>query len=90
MLLEVYPDGKAAKDGRLQPGDQILDCNGVKIAREMKHEKALSLIKQTIPKVSPFIIDVFSHSLFSILITTLPFECISDEDDSFEARDSNV
>ncbi|XP_077294875.1 multiple PDZ domain protein-like [Arctopsyche grandis] len=51
VLLEVYPDGKAAKDGRLKPGDQILDCNGVKITPEMKQEKALSLIKQTVPKM---------------------------------------
>lgn len=51
MVLEVYPDGKAAKDGRLKPGDQILDCNGVKITPEMKQEKILSLVKQTVPKV---------------------------------------
>ena len=29
MVQEVYPDGLIAQDGRLQPGDQIIEINGV-------------------------------------------------------------
>ena len=25
VIHEIYPDGAAAKDGRLQPGDQVLE-----------------------------------------------------------------
>ncbi|KOB72845.1 Inactivation-no-after-potential D protein [Operophtera brumata] len=31
IILDVYKDGCIAKDGRLQAGDQILDCNGLKM-----------------------------------------------------------
>ena len=29
MVQEVYPDGLIASDGRLQPGDQIIEINGI-------------------------------------------------------------
>lgn len=29
MVQEVYPEGLIAADGRLQPGDQIIEINGV-------------------------------------------------------------
>ena len=29
MVQEVFPDGLVAGDGRLQPGDQIIEINGV-------------------------------------------------------------
>ena len=29
VVQEVYPDGLIAADGRLQPGDQIIEINGV-------------------------------------------------------------
>lgn len=51
VILEVYPGGVVAKDGRLQPGDQILECNGVPITKEMTHERVLLTIKQTLPKI---------------------------------------
>ncbi|KAG7205615.1 hypothetical protein KM043_007578 [Ampulex compressa] len=39
FILEVFPDGAAGKDGRLQAGDQILDmCN--QSFKAMEHEKA--------------------------------------------------
>ena len=28
MMQEVFPDGLVAGDGRLQPGDQIIEING--------------------------------------------------------------
>ena len=29
VVQEVYPEGLIAQDGRLQPGDQIIEINGV-------------------------------------------------------------
>ena len=29
MVQEVFPDGLIAQDGRLRPGDQIIEINGV-------------------------------------------------------------
>ena len=29
VVQEVFPDGLVASDGRLQPGDQIIEINGV-------------------------------------------------------------
>ena len=29
VVQEVYPDGLIASDGRLQPGDQIIEINGI-------------------------------------------------------------
>ena len=28
MMMQVFPDGLVASDGRLQPGDQIIEING--------------------------------------------------------------
>ena len=28
MMTQVFPDGLVASDGRLQPGDQIIEING--------------------------------------------------------------
>ncbi|XP_063871689.1 multiple PDZ domain protein-like isoform X14 [Scylla paramamosain] len=46
IIHEVYPDGAAAKDGRLKPGDQILNVNNENF-REITHQKALSVLRQT-------------------------------------------
>jgi len=32
VVQEVYPNGLIADDGRLQPGDQIIEINGIDIA----------------------------------------------------------
>lgn len=50
IIHEVYPDGAAAKDGRLKPGDQILNVNNENF-REITHQKALSVLRQTPSKV---------------------------------------
>ncbi|KAK4298476.1 hypothetical protein Pmani_029175 [Petrolisthes manimaculis] len=50
IIHEVYPDGAAAKDGRLKPGDQILNVNTENF-REITHQKALSVLRQTPSKV---------------------------------------
>lgn len=50
IIHEVYPDGAAAKDGRLKPGDQILEVNNENF-RVITHQKALSVLRQTPSKV---------------------------------------
>ncbi|CAK1547803.1 unnamed protein product [Leptosia nina] len=51
VVLDIYKNGCIAKDGRLRPGDQIKDCNGVAIAKEMAHERMCLTIKQKAPKL---------------------------------------
>lgn len=51
IILDICKGGAFAKDGRLKPGDQILDCNGVAIAKEMAHERRCLTIKQKTAKV---------------------------------------
>ncbi|CAJ0959596.1 unnamed protein product, partial [Mesorhabditis belari] len=50
VIHEVYPDGAAAIDGRLRPGDQVLEVNGVTL-RGVTHERAISLLRRTPAKV---------------------------------------
>lgn len=51
LIHEVYPDGAAAKDKRLKPGDQILDVNGEGF-RSVTHNRALTVLRQTPAKVN--------------------------------------
>nr|CAD7589270.1 unnamed protein product [Timema genevievae] len=50
VIHEVYPDGAAAKDSRLRPGDQILEVNSEDF-RNITHSKALAALRQTPAKV---------------------------------------
>lgn len=50
LIHEVYPDGAANKDGRLKPGDQILEVNGESF-RNITHSRALAVLRQTPAKV---------------------------------------
>nr|CAD7568435.1 unnamed protein product [Timema californicum] len=50
IIHEVYPDGAAAKDSRLRPGDQILEVNSEDF-RNITHSKALAALRQTPAKV---------------------------------------
>ncbi|CAH0550674.1 unnamed protein product [Brassicogethes aeneus] len=50
ILVEAYPGGTADKDGRLQPGDQILDVNGTPL-KDVTHQAALQALRQTLPKM---------------------------------------
>ncbi|MFH4981038.1 hypothetical protein AB6A40_007747 [Gnathostoma spinigerum] len=50
VIHEVYPDGAAAMDKRLKPGDQVLEVNGVTM-RGVTHEQAISLLRRTPAKV---------------------------------------
>jgi len=55
IIHEVYPDGAAAKDGRLRPGDQLVEVNGEDF-RSIMHVKALGVLRQTPAKVCIIII----------------------------------
>ncbi|KAI3413454.1 hypothetical protein GPALN_010946 [Globodera pallida] len=50
VIHEVYPDGAAAIDARLKPGDQVLEVNGTSL-RGTPHEQAISLLRRTPAKV---------------------------------------
>ncbi|VDO30259.1 unnamed protein product [Haemonchus placei] len=50
VIHEVYPDGAAAHDGRLKPGDQVLEVNNVSL-RGVTHDQAISSLRRTPPKV---------------------------------------
>ncbi|XP_013165102.1 PREDICTED: uncharacterized protein LOC106115966 isoform X1 [Papilio xuthus] len=51
VILDVYKTGAIGKDGRLQVGDQIRDCNGIAITNKMAHERVCLSIKLKAPKL---------------------------------------
>ncbi|CAB3237771.1 unnamed protein product [Arctia plantaginis] len=51
IILDIYKGGVIEKDGRLKVGDQILDCNGIVITKEMVHERLCLSIKQKTAKL---------------------------------------
>ncbi|KAI5644713.1 PDZ domain (Also known as DHR or GLGF) domain-containing protein [Phthorimaea operculella] len=51
IILDIHKNGAIAKDGRLKVGDQIIDCNGIAITKEMAHERRCLTIKQKTPKL---------------------------------------
>ncbi|CDW54462.1 PDZ domain containing protein [Trichuris trichiura] len=50
IVHEVYPDGAAATDNRLNAGDQLLEVNGHSL-RDVPHDEAISVLRQTSSKV---------------------------------------
>lgn len=50
VIHEVYPDGAAAIDGRLKPGDQVLEVNNISL-RNITHEQAIQMLRRTPAKV---------------------------------------
>lgn len=46
IIHEVYPDGAAARDGRLWAGDQVLEVNNVDL-RSVEHEVAIQTLRQS-------------------------------------------
>lgn len=50
-MVEVFSGGTADKDGRLQPGDQILEVNGTAL-KDVTYTTASQALRQTLPKVS--------------------------------------
>ncbi|XKL59691.1 hypothetical protein PGB90_000707 [Kerria lacca] len=51
IVHEIFSDGAAAKDGRLKPGDQILEVNSEDF-RSIPHKKALTALRQTPSKIT--------------------------------------
>lgn len=66
IIHELYPDGAAAKDGRLRPGDQLVEVNGEDF-RNITHIKALGALRQTPAKVK--------HKCTRVISTILS-ECV--------------
>ncbi|XP_054706449.1 LOW QUALITY PROTEIN: multiple PDZ domain protein-like [Uloborus diversus] len=60
LIHEVYPDGAAALDGRLRPGDQILEVNGEDL-RNAIHERAIAALRQTPAVVQMLVYREESH-----------------------------
>lgn len=52
MIWEIYKNGAVAKDGRLKVGDQIRECNGIAINKDMAYERVCLSIKLRVAKVS--------------------------------------
>ncbi|EEB18543.1 Inactivation-no-after-potential D protein, putative [Pediculus humanus corporis] len=50
IVHEIYPESAAEKDGRLEPGDQILEVNSEDVTK-MPHSKVLTVMRQTQAKV---------------------------------------
>ncbi|CAB3404647.1 unnamed protein product [Caenorhabditis bovis] len=50
VIHEVYSDGAAAIDGRLKPGDQVLEVNGISL-RGVTHDQSIAYLRRTPPKV---------------------------------------
>ncbi|XP_060536240.1 uncharacterized protein LOC132708127 isoform X2 [Cylas formicarius] len=50
ILTDIYPGGAAHKDGRLQPGDQVLDVNGTSL-KDVTNIIASQSLRQTLPKM---------------------------------------
>ena len=48
IIHEIYPGGAVFIDGRLRPGDQILEVNGEDL-RHAPHEQAIKALRQTPP-----------------------------------------
>lgn len=45
VVQEVFPDGLVAQDGRLQPGDQIIEVDGVDMTSATHHTVCQALRK---------------------------------------------
>ncbi|XP_060849301.1 multiple PDZ domain protein-like isoform X3 [Rhopalosiphum padi] len=75
IIHEVYPDGAAAKDGRLRPGDQLVEVNGEDF-RNITHIKALGVLRQTPAKVT--------------MVVMRDESCVPDENGSISADTTNI
>ena len=50
LIHEIYKNGAAEKDGRLQPGFRLISVNGVEL-KEKTHQEALRILRTTSDKV---------------------------------------
>lgn len=63
FIVEVFPDGAAGKDGRLQSGDQILDMCKQNF-KDMEHDKAHASVLQASGTVR---VDLFGAENFNVI-----------------------
>ncbi|XP_055943056.1 multiple PDZ domain protein-like [Argiope bruennichi] len=57
VIHEIYANGAVAQDGRLKPGDQILEVNGHDL-RHATHQEAINFLRHSVPNVQ---IRVYRH-----------------------------
>ncbi|KPM05551.1 multiple pdz domain protein, partial [Sarcoptes scabiei] len=50
IIQEIYANGAADVDGRLKPGDQILEISGENL-RNATHHQAIKALRQTPPVI---------------------------------------
>ncbi len=62
-MHEVYKNGAADKDGRLQPGDRIVSVNGTAFS-DLTHEEALRILRSSQDRVSnPPLLGSINHNM---------------------------
>ena len=55
MVQEVFPEGLIAQDGRLRPGDQIIEINGVDMTCA-NHLQVINLVPILLVSSDPFFV----------------------------------
>ncbi|KAJ9575210.1 hypothetical protein L9F63_025839, partial [Diploptera punctata] len=45
VVQEVFAEGLVAQDGRLKPGDQLIEINGIDMTNATHHQITQTLIK---------------------------------------------
>ena len=55
VVQEVFPDGLIAQDGRLRPGDQIIEINGVDMTCANHLQVNIAYFFPKVPKILPFL-----------------------------------
>lgn len=69
FIVEVFPDGAAHKDGRLQAGDQILEICSQSF-KEIEHDEAHAAVMKVSGTVRFIVIKKFSRSSLTIFLST--------------------
>ena len=68
FIVEVFPDGAAHKDGRLQAGDQILEICSQSF-KEIEHDEAHAAVMKVSGTVRFIVIKKFSRSFLTIFLS---------------------
>ena len=72
VVQEVFPDGLIAQDGRLRPGDQIIEINGVDMTCANHLQVNIAHFFQKVPKILPF----FGTLLYILLLMCKMDNCV--------------
>ena len=72
VVQEVFPDGLIAQDGRLRPGDQIIEINGVDMTCANHLQVNIAYFFPKVPKIFPF----FGTLLYILLLMCKMDNCV--------------